>query len=54
MLYLGDLIIKNGQNTKKSDLKIFIFEQPRVENRLSSLCPSPLPPPRHPIWVKSI
>ena len=53
MLYVGYLIIMNGQNTKKTVLKISMVELPRVENCISRLCPSPLPPSRHPNWVKS-
>ena len=51
MLYIGYLIILDGQNIKKkSVLEITIFELPRLENYISRLCPSPLgrPPPTTP------
>ena len=38
MLYIGYLIILNGQNIKKIGS---IFELPRVENCINRLCPSP-------------
>ena len=45
MLYVAYLIIMTGQNIKKkSVVKISIFEPPRVKNRTSRLCPSPLRP----------
>ena len=53
MLYLGYLIIMNGQGTNKKGLKISIFDLPRVENCIGRLRPSPLPPSRHPNRVKS-
>ena len=42
MLYIGYLIIVNGQDIKKSVSEISIFEVPRLENCISRLCPSPL------------
>ena len=53
MVYVGYLIIAHGQNIKKSVLKISIVELLRVENCISRLCPSPLPPSKHPKRVKS-
>ena len=53
MLYVGYLIIMNGQNNKKSVLKISFFELPRVENCISRLCPSPLLLSKHPNRMKS-
>ena len=42
MLYVGYLIIANGQNIqKKSGLKISNFELQRAENYISRLCSSP-------------
>ena len=51
MLYIGYLIILDGQSIKKSVLEISIFELPRPENCISRLCPGPLgtPPPPHPM-----
>ena len=51
MLYIGHLIILQGQNIKKSVSKISIFELPRLENCISRSCPRPLgspPPPNTP------
>ena len=49
MLYIGYLIILNGQNIKKqSASEISIFELPRVENCIIRLCPSPLAPVQTP------
>ena len=50
MVYVGYLIILNGKNIKQISS---IFELPRVENCTSRLCPSPLPPSKHPNRVKS-
>ena len=52
MLYMGYLMILNGHNTKKPVSDVSIFEPPRLENRISRLCPNPLgspppPPPTH-------
>ena len=48
MLYNGYLIILDGQNIKKSVSELSIFQLQRLENRISSFCPSPLgsPPPK--------
>ena len=48
MLYIGYLVVVNGLNIKKLVLKISIFELPRAENCISTLCPSPLGSPPHP------
>ena len=53
MLYIGYLIIINGQSIEKLVLKISICELLRVENCISKLCLSPLPPSKHPNRVKS-
>ena len=58
VLYIGYLIIVNGQNIKKkSVLKFCILVLPRVENCISRLCPSPLEatssPLQHPNRVKN-
>ena len=54
MLYVGYLIVMNGQNIKKIGFENFEnFELLRVENCISRLCPSPLPPSKHPNRVKS-
>ena len=56
MLYIGYLIILDGQNIKKTVSKISIFGLLRRENCISRLCPRPLgspPPPRHPNSVKN-
>ena len=48
MLYIGYLIILEGQSIKKSSLEISIFELLRRKNCRSRLCPRPLgslPPP---------
>ena len=48
MLYVGYLIILDGQSIKKISFKVSNFELPRLENRISKLCPCPLgslPPP---------
>ena len=48
MLYIGYLIILEGQNIKKSSFEISIFELLRRGNCMSRLCPRPLgssPPP---------
>ena len=46
MVYVGYLIIMNGQNIKTLVLKISIFELLRVENCRSRLCaPAPCPHP---------
>ena len=47
MLYIGYLIILDGQNIKKLVSDKSIFELPRLENCISRLCPKPLrtPPP---------
>ena len=50
MLYMGYLIILDGQSIKKSVSEISIFELLRLENCISRLCPKPLgtpPPPQH-------
>ena len=39
--------------SKELVLKISTFELSRVENCISRLCPSPLPPSKHPNRVKS-
>ena len=52
MLYIGYLIIVDGQNIKKTVLEISIFELPRLANCISRLCPSPFgspPPPNNQI-----
>ena len=52
MLYIGYLIILDGQSIKKNQFrKISVFELPRPENCISRLCtPAPLraPPPQTP------
>ena len=50
MLYIGYLIILDGQSIKKPVPEISIFELPRLENCISRLCPRPLgsPPPPPP------
>ena len=48
MLYIGYLVVVNGLNIKKLVFKISIFELPRAENCISTLCPSPLGSPPHP------
>ena len=46
MLYIGYLIILDGQNIKKKSVsEISIFDLLRLENCISKLCPSPLAPP---------
>ena len=49
MLYIGYLIILDGQSIKKIVSEISIFELLRRENCISRLCPipfgSPPPPP---------
>ena len=48
MLYMGYLIILDGQNIKKAILEISVFELPRLENCIGRLCalePSGTPPP---------
>ena len=46
MLYIGYLIILDGQNIKKKSVsEISIFELPELENCISRLCPTPLGPP---------
>ena len=52
MCYIGYLIVLNGYNIKKSVLEISILELQRVDNCISRLCPSPLPPSKHPNRVK--
>ena len=52
MLFIGYLIILNGHKRGKIGFGIFHFEPPRVENCISRLC-SPLPPSKHPNWVKN-
>ena len=51
MLYIGYLIILDGQSIKKSVSEISIFELPRPENCISRLCALdplvPPPPPQH-------
>ena len=52
MLYIGYLIILDGQSIKKLVSEISIFELPiqRLENCISRLCPRPLgSPPTPPI-----
>ena len=47
MLHIGYFIILHGHNIKKSVSEISIFELPRLENYVSTLCsnaPAPLPP----------
>ena len=48
MLYIGHLIIVNGQDIKKPVLGISIFELHRLENCIGTLCPGPIgdPPPK--------
>ena len=59
MLYIGYLIILDGQSIKKNQLREFsIFELPTPESCISRLCtPAPLrappPPPPHPNRVKN-
>ena len=58
MLYIGYLIILDGQSIKKKSVsEISIFELLRPENCVSRLCPRPLgsppPPPQHPNSVKN-
>ena len=53
MLYIRYLIIVNGPNIKKMGSKISIFELPRMENHISRLCPSPLPPSKQPNRMKN-
>ena len=59
MLYIGYLIILDGQSIKKKSVsEISIFELPRLENCMSRLCPRPLgspppPPHTHPNRVKN-
>ena len=54
MLKIGYLIIVNGQNIKKKIvLEISILELPGLENCISRLCPSPLPPSKHPNRVEN-
>ena len=51
MLYIGYLIIVDGQSIKKKSVsEISIFDMPRLENCISKLCPRPLgsPPPPPP------
>ena len=48
MLYIGYLIILDGKNIKKLVSEISIFELPRLENRISRLCPGPLGRPSSP------
>ena len=45
MLYIGYLIILEGQSIKKSSLEISIFELLRRGNCMSRLCPRPLGSP---------
>ena len=45
MLYMGYLIIVNGQNIKKSVSKNSNFKLSRVENCISTVCPIPLGTP---------
>ena len=53
MAYVGYLIIMNGLNISKIGFEKMDFELPRVENCISRLCTSPLPPSKHPNRVKS-
>ena len=53
MLYVGYLIIVNGQNIKNIGFQIFLFELPRVENCISRLGSSPLPLFKHANRVKT-
>ena len=48
MLYVGYLIILDGQNIKKIQ-----FQKFPLESCISWLCPSPLgtPPPQHPLHL---
>ena len=49
MLYMGYLIILDGQSIKKISFRNFhFFELPRLENCKSRLCPSPLGTPAPP------
>ena len=45
MLYIGFLIILDGQNITKISFGNFQFEVPRLEKCISRLCPSPLGSP---------
>ena len=49
MLYIGYLIIFNCHSIKKTASEISSFELPRLENRISRLCASPLGSPPPPI-----
>ena len=57
MLYIGNLIIVDGQNVKKNPVsEISIFELQRLESYRSKLCPSPVgtpSPKKHPNRVKN-
>ena len=57
MLYIGYLMILDGQNIKKNQFRKFpFFELLRQENCISKLCPSPIgspPPPTRENWDRS-
>ena len=45
MLYIGYLIILDGQSIKNISFGNFHFELLRLENCISTLCTNPPPPP---------